>query len=270
MTAPTAVIADDEPLLVAALQHNLEDAWPELQVVATAQNGPEAIDCISTHKPDIAFLDIQMPGATGIDVAHAVMEDWPSLQTSPPLPLCVFVTAFDDYAIAAFEAAAFDYVLKPVKPARLATTVARLRGQLENRVSSQEDDLSAQLRQLINSELQRQPSPQSAGPLRTINTSTGTHVKVIPVQDIILFVSSDKYVTVITESGESLIREPLKKLLPQLDPAQFAQIHRSTLVNLSRVKSAHRDDKGRMTLTLDGTAVQPAVSRVYQSLFQAM
>ena len=269
MIAPTAVIADDEPLLVAALQQALQDTWPTLDVVATAQNGIEAIECITEHQPDIAFLDIQMPGATGMDVAHAVVEDWPGGTDTPP-PLWVFVTAYDNYAVDAFEAAAVDYVLKPVKPDRLQQAIERLQTRLGERSTDNNEQLNQQLRQLIDNEMRRQHTPAETPMLRTINASVGDLVRVIPIDDVILFESADKYVSVITAQGEAVIREPLKNILPQLDPAQFARIHRSVIVNLTRIEAAVRDDAGNLSLQLRDSERQPPVSRLYRYLFQAM
>jgi DNA-binding LytR/AlgR family response regulator len=261
--APTAVVADDEPLLAQSLIRELAEAWPELQIIATAANGKQAIADIHEHQPDVAFLDIRMPGHTGIEVAQSIAEDWPDDGQAPPR--IVFVTAFDDYAVDAFSAAAIDYLLKPVKPERLATTVTRLRQQLEN-PTPPIDELGAQIRQLLTAE----SATDTSTALRTIRASVKDIVKMIPVNDVILFESSDKYVTVFTETDEALIREPLRKLLPQLDQNRFAQIHRGAIVNLDRVEAAVRDDTGKITLRLRGHNKKPAVSRIYRHLFQAM
>ncbi|MEM7376460.1 MAG: LytTR family DNA-binding domain-containing protein [Pseudomonadota bacterium] len=266
MTPYTAVIADDEPLLLDTLRRELAAAWPDLRVVAAESNGLSALDAIFQHKPTVAFLDINMPGANGIEIAQAIVEDWPD-GDSTPAPLVVFTTAFDQYAVAAFDAAACDYLLKPLTTARLAQTVTRLRARVHT-ASVDDAALTTQLQHLLHAV----PHADSAAParLQIIRASTGSRVRVIPVDEVILFESADKYVTVHTAEGEALIREPLKSLLPQLDPHRFQQIHRSAIVNLHAVRSATRDDTGKVTLQLDACDRQPTVSRVYRHLFQAM
>ncbi|MEM9603211.1 MAG: LytTR family DNA-binding domain-containing protein [Pseudomonadota bacterium] len=266
MSPYTAIIADDEPLLLDALRVELATAWPALQVVAAESSGEAARNAIFRHKPTVAFLDINMPGASGIEIAQSIVEDWPD-RDSTPAPLVVFTTAFDQYAVAAFEAAACDYLLKPVTAARLTETVRRLRERV--RITSRDDTaLTTQLQQLLHA-VPRADTPQQTR-LQIIRASSGSTVRVIPVEDVILFESADKYVTVHTADGEALIREPLKSLLPQLDPDRFQQIHRSAIVNLLAIRSATRDDSGKVTLQLDGCDKQPSVSRVYRHLFQAM
>lgn len=279
-TVHTAVIADDEPLLARSLAHELTKVWPELSITGTAENGTEAIATIKEHKPDIAFLDIRMPGSTGIEVAETITEDWPDNPASnartadrQPLkapPLIVFVTAFDDYAIQAFETAAFDYLLKPVKRERLAQTVERLKQRLVQPESTDITQLGDQIRKLLATETTRITTTETPAELRVIRAGIGDTVRIIPVDDVIFFESADKYVSVHTEEHEALIREPLRSLLPQLNPNQFAQIHRRTIVNLSKVESAVRDDTGKVTLRLKGHSSQPVVSRIYRHLFQAM
>jgi len=262
---PTAIIADDEALLATALVRDLQRAWPELEILATAGNGNQAVDVIFEHTPDIAFLDIKMPGLSGIEVAQTIIEDWPEQPIEKPQPHIVFVTAFDDYAVEAFAAAAIDYVLKPVKPDRLATTIERLHQRLQQPQSINNNELGAQIRQLLASEA----TPPDE-PIRMIRANVRDVVKMIPVSEVILFESADKYVTVYTEDDEALIREPLKRLLPQLNQNRFAQIHRGAIVNLDRVEAAVRDETGKITLRLVGHSKQPVVSRLYRHLFQAM
>ena len=278
MTPVTAVLADDEPLLLESLQRTLATVWPELHVCATASNGDDALQAVLEHKPSVVFLDIQMPGPSGLDVAQAIAEDWPPDNNSPP-PLVVFATAFDQYAVSAFEKAAVDYLLKPIKTDRLEHTVSRLQKRLQGLSSDSAEDgakvvdrqvqaLSDQLRRLINASADAADPP--AKRLKVIRASAGNTVRVLPIDDVILFESADKYVTVYADEGEFLIRESLKKLLLQLDPEQFQQIHRSAVVNLGKIHSAVREESGKLTLQLVGTDKQPVVSRVYRHQFQAM
>lgn len=279
--AYTAVVADDEPLLARSLVVELGRAWPELTVKSTVNNGLDAIEAIKKHCPDIAFLDIRMPGATGLEVAETIAEDWPddshrqsaslgvAIENAHP-PLIVFVTAFDDYAVQAFDSAAVDYLLKPVKSQRLAITIRRLKQHLNEPQRKGIDLLGEQIRQIISQQLSPADEPVRSSWLRVIRASVGDVVRMIPVDEIIFFESSDKYVSVHTQNGEAIIREPLRKLLAQLDPDQFAKIHRSTIVNLSMVEAAARDDTGKVTLRLKNHSAQPVVSRIYRHLFQAM
>ena len=222
------------------------------------------------HQPDILFLDIQMPGATGIEVAQAIAEDWPETTESNNPPIIVFVTAYDRFAVEAFKTAAVDYLLKPVKSDRLAITIHRVQQRLLHSQQTGIDSLGAQIRQLVKQELEHQPSSDNHIPLKVIRASSGDTIRMIKIDDVILLESADKYVTVYTAQVEALIREPLRKLLPQLDSTRFAQIHRSAIVNLDRVEAAIKDDTGRMTLELSGIDKTPVVSRVYRHLFQPM
>lgn len=265
MKKTTAVLADDEPLLSDALKRELARLWPALDICATAANGNQAAAAILQYSPDIAFLDIRMPALSGIEVAQSIAEDWPDNAAKAP-PLIVFVTAYDDYAVQAFNTAATDYLIKPVKAERLATTVERLQQRLHQSDPATVDDLGQQIRQLLAAEI----GVAGDSPLRTIRASVRDGVKMIPVADVILFESADKYVTVYTQTDEALIREPLRKLLPRLDPDRFAQIHRGTIVNLDYVEAATRDDTGKLSLLLKGHSKQPIVSRLYRHLFQAM
>ncbi len=248
-----AILADDEPLLSLNLKSALAEAWPELKIVAVVPNGLEAVVAAERLKPDLAFLDIQMPGMTGLEAAAEIAD-----RMGDTAPSIVFVTAYDQYATKAFELAAADYVLKPVSVARLAKTVARLKAP-----AGAAPDLAAQLRQLL-------AVPPAAETLREIRAGAGNSVKMIPLDEVCYFQASDKYTSVVTPEGESLIRTPLKELLAQLPPHRFQQVHRGTIVNLAEVASAERDETGRVSLKLRSRQETLAVSRVYAELFRAM
>jgi DNA-binding LytR/AlgR family response regulator len=254
-----ALIAEDEPILAATLARTLQGLWPGLDIVATAPNGVVAVEQALTLRPDVLFLDIRMPGQSGLEVA----ERWDG---PAPFPHIVFVTAFDDYAVQAFEHAAFDYVLKPVSSARLGKTVERLRGALEARTALAPDALGQLLGQLQALAPRAAPGER----LTTIRAAVGNAVRMIPVPDVVYFQAIDKYVNVVTADAEALIRVPLKELLPQLDSAQFRQVSRSTVVNMGCVTSAVRDDLGKVMLTLRGRPEKPRVSPVYAHLFRQM
>jgi DNA-binding LytR/AlgR family response regulator len=304
----TALIAEDEPLLAQALQAELAVLWPELEVVGIAPNGVAAQRDLLALTPDVAFLDVRMPGASGIEVAQAIAEDWP--ESSLP-PLLVFVTAYEQFAIDAFSQAAVDYVLKPVQTPRLAQTVQRLRQRLTERLAERasgrgrnagrDDDaasvetasrleggangaleeLAAQLQRLLadpphddgkayppDAPYGGQPPPYE--PLRILRAGVGDTVRMIRIEEVIYLQATDKYVSVVTADGESLIREPLRDLVPRLDPSRFTQVHRSTVVNLDFVQSAVCDEAGRLALTLRGRKERLGVSRIYAQMFKAM
>ncbi len=246
-----AILADDEPLLSLALKTALAEAWPELEVVAVVPNGIEAVQAVERLKPEFAFLDIQMPGMTGLEAAEEIAD-----RMGDGAPSIVFVTAYDQFAAQAFELAAADYVLKPVSFDRLAKTVARLNTRTA-------PDLAAQLRKLL-------AVTPAAETLREIRAGAGNTVKMIPLEEVCYFQASDKYTSVVTPEGESLIRTPLKELLPQLPPHRFQQVHRGTIVNLAEVAAATRDDTGRVTLKLRRRKEALPVSRVFAELFRAM
>lgn len=270
---PTALIAEDEPLLAAALQAELKNAWPELQVLAVVGNGPAAVEQALALKPDVVFLDIRMPGLTGLEAAAELADEWPSGEA--PFPALVFVTAYDEYALQAFEAQAMDYVLKPVQTERLARTVSRLQAALIQREPAAPsatppamDATLAQLRALLSS-----PESAAAQPerLTVIQASMGQAIHMVPVEEVVVFEAADKYVRVLTTDREYLIRTPLKELLPQLDAAVFWQVHRGTVVRASAIDSVQRDEAGRTSLTLRERAGERlAVSRVYATRFRAM
>ncbi|TAG47571.1 MAG: DNA-binding response regulator [Betaproteobacteria bacterium] len=252
----TALIADDESLLREELQDQLAAVWPELKIVAIAANGLEATAMIEAHQPDVAFLDIKMPGRTGIEVAQGI-----DCNTR-----VVFVTAYDQYAVDAFENEAIDYLLKPVSKERLAKTVARVKSALAQRTPA--PDIASVLN-LLSAAL-RKPATSASSKLRWIRASRGETTYQIAVDEVLLFESDDKYTVVYTPNGEHLIRMPLIELLQSLDPEKFWQVHRGTVVNAQFVASSKRDDAGRMTLNIKGFAKPVSVSRAYQALFKQM
>jgi len=249
---PTALIADDEPLLREALARQLARAWPELDVVAQARNGREAISLFDAHRPDVCFLDIQMPGLSGVDVASHIGRR----------AHLVFVTAHDHYAVKAFEQGALDYLLKPVEPSRLGETVARLKERLE--AARPAVNTEALLQQLAV-QLQSIAAP---APLRWIRAQTGQTLRLISVDDVDYFRSDAKYTVVAWREGEAVIRTPLKDLLAQLDPDQFAQVHRSVVVNLRAVSHVRRHDNETAEIHLKGRKEVLPVSRGYLHLFR--
>lgn len=265
-----ALIAEDEPILAATLAKTLLGLWPGLEIVASAPNGLVAVEQTLALRPDVLFLDIRMPGQTGLEAAEELAERWDG---PAPFPHIVFVTAFDDYAVQAFEHAAFDYVLKPVSSARLGKTVERLRAVLDARPAGAGAGTAlapAALGKLLAQLQALAPSLPQAERWHTIRAAVGNAVRMIPVADVVFFQAVDKYVNVVTADAEALIRVPLKELLPQIDPAQFRQISRSTVVNMACVTSAGRDDLGKVMLTLRGRPEKPRVSSVYAHLFRQM
>lgn len=269
MTTPTALIAEDEPLLAEGLKADLQVLWPELQVVAVVGDGPAAVTQALAWSPDVLFLDVRMPGITGIEAAAELAEEWPD---GRPLPLVVFVTAYDEYALRAFDLAAVDYVLKPVRPDRLGQACERLRAALAARREAsgpcppaEVDATLAQLRRLLE-----RNSGAGAAPLTVIQASAGNAIHMVPVGDVLYFEAADKYVRVITADREHLIRTSLRELLPRLDDQRFWQVHRSTVVRADAIAAAHRDEAGKVTLTLRGHPDRLAVSRLYSQRFKAM
>jgi DNA-binding LytR/AlgR family response regulator len=247
-----AIIADDEPLLALSLRTALAQAWPELEVAAVLPNGIEAVQAAERLRPEVAFLDIQMPGMTGLEAAEEIVE-----RMGEAAPAIVFVTAYDEFALKAFDLAALDYVLKPVAPERLAQAVARLQGRRA------EPDLAAQLRLLL-------AAPRAEQTLTHVRAGAGNTVRMIPLEDVCYFQSSDKYTSAVTPDAEVLLRLPLKELLGQLPPGRFQQIHRGTVVNLADIAAAVRDETGRVALRLRRRKETLPVSRVYSDLFKPM
>jgi len=257
----TALIAEDEPLLAQALQRELLALWPELQIVAQVGDGLSAVQAALTYQPDVLFLDIRMPGQDGLQAAQAIAEEWPERL---PLPRIVFVTAYDEYALQAFDAAAADYVLKPVRPDRLARTVDRLKATLSVSAAADETLLAA-LRKLQGN------NPARAAPLQLLQASVGTQLRMVPVEQVVLLEAADKYVRAVTRDGEELwLRTPLKELLNQLDTRVFWQIHRGTVVRADAIASASRDAQGQWQVQLHGHSSLHKVSRVFAYRFKAM
>jgi DNA-binding LytR/AlgR family response regulator len=265
-----ALIAEDEPLLAQALSASLQRLWPQLELAGVAANGHEAVALTLARQPQIVFFDIRMPGQSGLDAARELAEEWPEGQ---PFPLLVFVTAYDNYAVQAFEQAAIDYVLKPVNDARLQTTIARLQQRLQSLpvvpvADATLEQVLQQLRALTPVTLQ----PAAAIPqrLQVIRAAVGNQVHLIALEEVIYFEATDKYTNVVTPDSQSLIRTSLRELLPQLDPAQFWQIHRSTVVRIGAVQSAQRDAAGKLSLGLRQRPEKLTVSRLYAHLFKQM
>jgi DNA-binding LytR/AlgR family response regulator len=257
-TRVTALIADDEPLLRDALARMLAVAWPELQIVAQARNGREAIELFDTHRPDICFLDVQMPGKTGVEAAQHIGDR----------AQLVFVTAFDQYAVQAFAQGALDYLVKPVESARLAETVQRLQERLRAATPVLDPELLLQ-------QLARALAPDSSRTLRWVRASVGSIVRLIDVQDIDFLRAEEKYTQIAWrddagEAREAVIRTALKDLIPQLDASQFAQVHRSVVVNLRAVSHVTRGANETADLHLKGRAETLPVSRTYLHLFRQM
>jgi len=265
--AACAVIAEDEPLLATALQDELARAWPELRIVATVGDGNAAVVQALALRPDVLFFDIRMPGQSGLDAAAELADEWPQGQ---PFPALVFVTAYDQYAVQAFETQAIDYVLKPVQAARLRKTVAKVQDALVMRARGGTDieTTLGQLRNLLGSVNGQGPARQ--GHLELIQVSVGAAIRMVPVEDVQYFEAADKYVRVLTVEREYLIRTPLKELLPQLDPQRFWQVHRGTVVRAEAIDSVSRDEAGKLHVQLRGRTERLAVSRLYAHLFRAM
>jgi DNA-binding LytR/AlgR family response regulator len=250
-TAPTALIADDEPLLRQGLRQLLARLWPELCIVAEVRNGREAVEAANRSAPQIAFLDVRMPVMGGVEAARLLCSD----------TRVVFVTAFEEHAIAAFDAGAVDYVVKPVEPQRLQRTVTRLQLALQRPPA----DLSALLRQLAPQ--LRPPAPTY---LRWVRASVGSSIRLVAVDDVLFFHADDKYTRVVTAGAEVLIRKTIKELIDELDPTNFVQVHRSTIVNLRRVERLERTDADYLNLRFADCAEVVRVSRNYAPLFRQM
>lgn len=246
---PSAVIADDEPLLREGLRQALAQAWPELEVVAQAANGAEAVAAVREHRPAFAFLDIEMPRLNGLEVAREVRE----------LTHVVFVTAYDRYAVEAFERGAVDYVLKPASGERLEETVRRLKARL-GEAAPKADELLA--------ELARRIAP-GADRLQWLQASLGNTLRLINVDDVFYFQSDTKYTRVATREGDALVRKTLRELCAELDPRHFWQVHRGTLVNIRAIASVATDDTGRREITLRERPEKLEVSRTFAHLFKA-
>lgn len=257
----TAVIAEDEALLRQALIDALRSAWPDLRIVAECEDGAVALEALAEHRPDIAFLDIRMPGLSGLDVAVAATDVSPRTQV-------VFVTAYDQYAIDAFEHGAIDYLLKPVTPERLAVTVQRLQARGAGFAGSQgEADSLAVLSQRLAAQ---RATASDKPPLTWLTASAGRETRLILIDDVAYFRADNKYTTVVTAEGEALLRTPIRELLGVLDPSTFKQIHRSTIVNLKAIAGIVRDDTGRGTVRLKSRPETLPVSAPFMALFRHM
>lgn len=267
MKPATALIAEDEPLLAQALQSALSQAWPQLLICAVASNGLMAAQLALEHRPDIVFLDVRMPGQSGLDVAAEIAEEWPHGQ---PLPLIVFVTAYDEYAVRAFESQALDYLLKPVTPDRLAMTVQRLQQALARRQPDAPRHDAAWLDQLRTLMGATAAAAEGTPALTVVQASVGSTIRLVPIEEVLVFEAADKYVRVLTASQDLLIRTPLRDLLPQLDARQFWQIHRGTVVRATAIDTVTRDDAGRQYLQVRGRPERWPVSRLHAGRFRAM
>ena len=276
----TALIAEDEPLLAAALAAELAHAWPALQVIATVGDGASAVAQALALQPDVLFFDIQMPGMTGLEAAAELLDAWPQPGAGyKAFPALVFVTAYDQYAVAAFEAQAIDYLLKPIQPARLLKAVQKVQLAQVNSAQAAIDSVANENRRLEQTLAQLRallpPMPLSTmAPLQIISAtlpgSQGNTLQMVPIADVLYFEAADKYIRVLTATGEYLIRTPLKDLLRQLSGQTFWQIHRGTVVRASAIHTVLRNGQGKLTLTLHGSKDKLAVSRLYGHLFKAM
>lgn len=269
----SALIAEDEPLLAAHLRHALQQAWPALRIVGLAANGAQALERTLALRPQIVFLDIRMPGLDGLEVARALAEDWPEADAAG-FPLLVFVTAYDQHAVQAFELQAADYLLKPVQPARLARCLERLQTQLQAQQEPRPDaappfeELVGRLQQLMQAAEPAARRPPER--LEVIAAQQGAVTEMVPVDEVIYFEAADKYLRVVTAQREHLIRLSLRELLGQLDEQRFWQIHRGTVVQARCIARAVRDEQGRTTLELRDRPERLAVSRVFAGRFRGL
>lgn len=271
--APRAVIADDERLMREQLRARLAEVWPELQIVAEARNGLEAVDLVREHRPEVVFLDIRMPGATGVEAARQIAQLPPpdGADDDPLLPEIVFITAYDQYAVEAFEQGVADYVLKPAERERLALTVQRIRQRLAARADGSLDAPPGPHLQALLHQLTARLNPgQAPQHLQWIQATVGPSIQMIPVDEVLFFISDEKYTRVQTAQVEALIRKPIKELVDELDPRAFWQIHRSTLVAVKAIAGVTRDFRGRQIVSVRGHGEKLEVSRSYAGLFKGM
>ncbi len=272
---PRAVLADDERLMREQLRARLAEVWPELQIVAEAKNGLEAVQLVAEHRPDIVFLDIRMPGLTGVDAARQIAQLPPSDEhdgdDADLLPEIVFITAYDQYAVEAFEQGVADYVLKPAERERLQVTVGRIQKRLAARQGAAADaPPAAPLQQLLHQLAAKMNPGGRPEYLQWIQATVGQAIQMIPVDDVLFFVSDEKYTRVQTAQVEALIRKPIKELVDEVDPKLFWQIHRSTLVNVKAIAGVTRDFRGRQIVSVKGHPEKLEVSRSYTGLFKGM
>ncbi len=278
---PTALIADDERLMREQLRARLAEVWPDLEIVAEARNGQEAVTLTEQHHPDVVFLDIRMPVLTGVDAARQIAQ-LPIFEEAGGWPGCeiVFITAYDQYAVQAFEQGVVDYVLKPAERDRLQLTVERVRQRMvershhggEARAPVPAAPLAAHtpaMQQLLQ-QLALQINPQQQPRLQWIQASVRQTIQLIPLEDILFFISDEKYTRVQTASMEALIRKPIKELVEEIDMRLFWQIHRSTLVNVKAIAGVSRDERGRQLVSVRGHPEKLEVSRGYAGLFKGM
>ena len=256
---PRALIAEDEPLLLQGLRDDLQALWPELQPVAAVADGDSALREALQLRPDVCFLDIRMPGLNGLEVAQALVEEWPA---GAAFPLLVFVTAYDQYALQAFDAQAVDYLVKPLQRERLAACVQRLRARLDERTDALPQALE-QLRGLLAA-----AGGSASERLEVIQAGVGNVVHMVPIDEVVYFEAADKYVRVVTREREHLVRLSLRELLPRLDPQRFWQVHRGTVVRARSIASAIRHESGKVTLTLRERPERLTASRLYAHLFK--
>jgi DNA-binding LytR/AlgR family response regulator len=284
----TALIAEDEPLLARALAAELQRAWPDLDLLPAVGDGASAVAQALALQPDVLFFDIRMPGMSGLEAAAVLAEDWPA--GDKPFPQLVFVTAYDQYALEAFDRQAVDYVLKPVRAERLAQTVTRVQQRLGQRTMATEPAQTptasavpppgftpeqwTTLQAAVT--LSTRAAHQTIAPARlsvlqvSVSSREGSAIRMLPVGEVLYFEAADKYVRVLTSDAEYLIRTPIKDLLPQLDPQVFWQIHRSTVVQAGAIERVTRDESGKQSLSLRGRADKLIVSRLYSHLFKAL
>lgn len=277
---PTALIADDERLMREQLRARLLEVWPELEVVAEARNGQEAVTLTEQRHPDVVFLDIRMPVLTGVDAARQIAQ-LPTYEDANDWPGCeiVFVTAYDQYAVQAFEQGVVDYVLKPADAERLRLTAERIKKRMSERAQQERGDTDAQVAPLpahtpdMHQLLQRlaaQINPQAPAKLQWIQATVRQTIQMIAVEDVLFFISDEKYTRVQTATLEALIRKPIKELVEEIDMNLFWQIHRSTLVNVKAIAGVSRDERGRQLVSVRGHKEKLEVSRSYAGLFRGM
>ena len=258
---PKCVIAEDDTLLRESLVQLLGQVWPELEIVAACEDGGSALEAIAAYQPDVAFLDIRMPGLSGLEVASSMLDS--GIKTE-----VVFVTAYDQYAVDAFERGAVDYLLKPVARERLAGTVGRVRERLAR--GGQDQGQLGQLQALLQQLATVAPPQPKSPPLVWLTASRGQETRLILVDDVAYFQADSKYTVVMTADGEALLRKPIRDLLEVLDPSMFKQVHRSTIVNLRAVAGVTRDETGRGTVRLKNRPETLAVSQPFMTLFRNM
>ena len=271
---PRAVLADDERLMRDQLRARLAEVWPELQIVAEAKNGIEAVALVDEHRPDIVFLDIRMPGLTGVDAARQIAQLAPregaGEEDGDLLPEIVFITAYDQYAVEAFEQGVADYVLKPAERERLQLTVDRIKARLAARASGADAPPGPHLQQLLHKLAARLNPGGAPQYLQWIQATVGQAIQMIPIDEVLFFISDEKYTRVQTAQVEALIRKPIKELVDEIDPRLFWQIHRSTLVAVKAIAGVTRDFRGRQIVSVKGHPEKLEVSRSYTGLFKGM